>query len=72
MWAVQVRGLWDTQGLARSVAVRQLLLVLGGERVGHRDLHVLRQGGLLPLRGEAGPGHRQGGQLGGQSLLLLT
>jgi len=54
------------------MAVRQLLLVLGGERVGHRELHVLRQGGLLPLRGEAGPGHGQGGQLGGQSLLLLT
>ena len=65
-----MRSLCDPASLAQRLAVRQLVPLLGGVRPGHGHLHVLRQGGLLPLRGAGGPGLRQGGQLGGQPLLL--
>ena len=65
-----MRSVCDPASLAERLAVRQLVPLLGGVRPGHGHLHVLRQGGLLPLRGARGPGLRQGGQLGGQPLLL--
>ena len=68
---MSMRSLCDPASLAQRLAVRQLVPLLGGVRPGHGHLHVLRQGGLLPLRGETGRRLRQGGQLGEQSLLLL-
>ena len=65
-----MRSMCNPASLAQRLAVRQLVPLLGGVRPGHGHLHVLRQGGLLPLRGAGGPGLRQGGQLGGQPLLL--
>ena len=68
---MSMRSMCNPASLAQRLAVRQLVPLLGGVRPGHGHLHVLRQGGLLPLRGEAGPRLGQGGQLGGQSLLLF-
>ena len=69
---MSMRSVCDPASLAERLAVRQLVPLLGGVRPGHGHLHVLRQGGLLPLRRADVGGHGQGGQLGGQSLLLLT
>ena len=68
---VSVCGLRQPRPPPLPLAVQQLLPLLGPDRRGQHLLHVLRQGGLLPLRGEAGPRLGQGGQLGGESLLLL-
>ena len=71
VWPVPMCRLCHPEASPLSLAVQQLLPLLRRVRRGHHLLHVLRQGRLLSLRGEAGPGHGQGGQLGGQSLLLL-
>lgn len=65
--ALPVRGVSGAAAAALAVAVRRRVLLLGGDDAGLRDVLVLRQGPVLPLRQ---PRRRGGRVVRGRPLLV--